>query len=145
MIQKLITNEGEGEGVEDTKKVKRILVVEDDRALHKAIIFKLERLGYVPVSAYSAEQAAEILKNSSEEIDYIWLDILLPGMDGLEFLRVIRKDPTLKDKKVTVISVSGGLMTKDRAKELGANDYIVKSDHNLGDIVNMVVAKEKSS
>ncbi|GEM_PF-2284041 len=137
MIEKSTTKEGE----DHSKKPKHILVVEDDRALHKAIIFKLKRLGHFPISAYSAEEATEILKKSSEEIDFIWLDILLPGMDGLEFLRLMRKNPALKDKKVTVISVSGGLMMKDRAMELGADDYIVKSDHNLSDIVNMVVEK----
>lgn len=136
MTQELIKNKEGG-----TRKAKCILVVEDDIALHRAIVFKLKRLGYLPVSAYSAEQAAEILKDSAEQIDFIWLDILLPGMDGLEFLRILKKDPALKDKKVTIISVSGGLMTKDKAMELGANDYIIKSDHNLSDIVNLVIEK----
>ena len=125
----------------DGKEMKRILVVEDDRALHRAIVFKLKRAGCTPISAYSAEEATEILKNSSNEIDFIWLDILLPGMDGIEYLRILKKDPATKDKMVTIISVSDGLITRDRAMELGANDYIVKSNYNLSDIVKLVVEK----
>ena len=70
----------------------------------------------------------------------IWLDLLLPGMNGIEFLAEIRKDPVLKDKKVVICSVSGRQESKSIAHELGVADYLVKSDYALNDLVSKVVS-----
>jgi len=116
---------------------KTILVIEDDIALNEAIKMKLEKAGYNVISVLTAEEAIPILEN--QPIDFIWLDILLPGMSGLEFLRVIRQKPLLKDKKVAVVSVSGSFGTKEEAKKWGIVDYIVKSEYKLNDIVARII------
>lgn len=117
--------------------MKNVLVIEDEQALNNAIKMKLEKKGYKVVSVLTAEEAIPILEN--QDIDFIWLDILLPGMNGLEFLRVIRQKPLLKDKKVAVVSVSGSFGTKAEAKKYGIVDYVVKSEYKLEDIIERII------
>ena len=116
--------------------MKTILVIEDEQALNNAITMKLKKRGYNVFSVTTAEEALPILEK--EEINFVWLDILLPGMTGLEFLGIIRKKPLLKDKKVAIVSVSGSYGVKEEAKRLGAVDYIVKSEYKLDDIIDRV-------
>ena len=118
--------------------MKTILVVEDDKALNQAVVLKLKRKGYNPVSVFTAEDAMKVLEEGADKIDFIWLDILLPGMSGLDFLRLIRENQKLKDKKVAIVSVSGGDDKQKEAKGLGVVDYIIKSNYNLNDIIEMV-------
>ncbi len=119
--------------------MKTVLIVEDEKALNEAIKMKLEKKGYKALSVLTAEEAIPVLEK--QNVDFIWLDILLPGMNGLEFLRVIRERPSLKDKKVAVVSVSGSYGTKEQAKNLGAIDYIVKSEYKLDDIIARVASE----
>ncbi|HEX8994351.1 MAG TPA: response regulator, partial [Candidatus Paceibacterota bacterium] len=76
---------------------KRVLVIEDDRALNRAIVFKLQKKGYDVVSVFSAEEGLIVLE-SGKRIDFIWLDLLLPGMNGIDFLRKVRGEESLRDK-----------------------------------------------
>ena len=115
---------------------KTVLVVEDEQSLNNAITIKLKKRGYNVFSVTTAEEAIPILEK--ENIDFIWLDILLPGMTGLEFLGIIRKKPLLKDIKTAIVSVSGSFGVKEEAKKLGAVDYIVKSEYKLDDIIDRV-------
>lgn len=117
---------------------KTILVVEDDKALNQAVVLKLQRKGYNPVSVFTAEDAMKVLEIEADKIDFIWLDILLPGMSGLDFLKLVRENQKLKEKKVAIVSVSGGYEKQKEAKDLGVVDYIIKSNYNLNDIIEMV-------
>lgn len=123
-----------------TKKHKTILLVEDDRALNRAIVFKLEQDGHKVITTYSAEDALDILEKETTHPDIIWLDFLLSGMNGIEFLREIRRRPGLKDIKVVICSVSGGEDTEKTARDLGVIDYIIKSDFNLNKLMDKVVS-----
>ncbi len=115
---------------------KTVLVVEDEPALQEAIKFKLEKRGINVMLASSGEQALEMLKQKRPQL--IWLDILLPGINGLEVLEKIRQDNQLKDLAVIMVSVSAGPEKIKRAQEMKALDYIVKSDYKLDDIVEKV-------
>ena len=119
-------------------RTKTILLVEDDKALNRAVTFKLEQKGHIVISTFDAEAAFEALKNRPE-IELIWLVIRLPGMDGLSFLSEIRKRPEGKDKKVVICSVSGGANAEQVGKSLGIVDYLVKSDYDLDTLVDKVV------
>lgn len=118
---------------------KTILIVEDEVPLNEAIKLKLEKRGYRALQAFNAEQGVEILKK--EKPDFIWLDFLLPGMNGLEFLEHIRKDPAHRDAKVAIVSVSADFHKRQAAEALGVVDYIIKADHRLDDIVTRIVAR----
>lgn len=115
---------------------KTILVVEDEQALQEAIKLKLQKEGINVVTASSGEDAVGYLKK--EKPNLVWLDVLLPGMNGLEVLRKIREDFKMKDLPVVVISVSAGQEKIKQALSLGAADYIVKSGYNLIEIINKV-------
>ena len=115
---------------------KTILVIEDEIPLGEAIKLKLEKKGYRVIYTTQAEEGIRILQ--SENVDCIWLDIRLPGMDGIQFLELLRKNEVLKAKRVVVVSVSGTFDTKEEAEKLGVDDYIVKSEHTLDAIVTRV-------
>ena len=117
---------------------KKILVVEDEKTLCEAIKIKLDKKGVKNYIVNSAEEAIEFLKNDG--IDLIWLDIRLPKMNGLEFLKLIKSNPQWKDKKVVIVSVSGSYEMMEKAKDYGAIDYIVKSELTLDNIINRVIA-----
>lgn len=116
---------------------KRVLVIEDDRALNRAIVFKLQKKGYDVVSVFSAEEGLIVLE-SGKRIDFIWLDLLLPGMNGIDFLRKVRSEESLRDKRVAIVSVSGGEDKMRQARELGPVDYVIKSDYSINDLVERV-------
>lgn len=117
---------------------KRILIVEDEQPLQQAIRIKLKTTSFEGLFVSSAEEAFELI--SKETVDLIWLDILLPGMDGLAFLEKIRQYPKWKSLPVVVISVSGGPEKMKQAFNLKANDYLVKSDYRLEDLIVRVSA-----
>ncbi len=119
---------------------KTILLLEDDKALNRAVVLKLEQGGNRVISTMRAEDALGVLRSEHLPIDIIWLDLLLPGMNGIEFLAEIRKNPEWKDIKVVICSVSGREESKEIARGLGVVDYLVKSDYSLDVIVGKVLS-----
>lgn len=81
----------------------RLLVVEDDIHIARLLELVLEKAGYAVTVAHRAEDARELLRR--EEPDAILLDVILPGISGLDFLREVRADP--KWSGHTVIMMSG--------------------------------------
>ncbi|MBI2451181.1 MAG: response regulator [Parcubacteria group bacterium] len=118
------------------ENVKTILVVEDEKALNSIIVERLKEKGFKTFSAFTAEEAMNSLK--TEKIDLIWLDLRLPKMSGFDFLKKLRGEPELKDKKVVVVSVSGTFDTKDEVKKLSVLEYFVKSEWKLDNLINEV-------
>ncbi len=121
------------------KETKTVLLVEDDTALNHAVTFKLGQKGIPVIATTCAEDALQALKDNPQ-IDIIWLDFLLPGMNGLEFLKELRRHSEFKNKKVVICSVSGRSDDNSLWKELGAIDYLVKSDYNINDLVDKVIS-----
>ncbi|MFI5348913.1 MAG: response regulator transcription factor [Elusimicrobiota bacterium] len=99
----------------------RILIVEDEKDLVRLIRRKLERCGYRVLSAGDAESALNLAREASPAL--ILLDVVLPAMDGLTFLRQLRKE-----SRIPVVLLSGRASDVDRILGLkaGADDYIVK-------------------
>jgi len=119
-----------------TPDPKLVLLVEDEASLQEAAKLKLTQLGVPVILARSGEEALGVLKTTLPAL--IWLDLLLPGMNGLELLRTVKSDPRLKDIPVVVVSVSGGEQKIKEAMALNAADYIVKSQYPLKEIVERV-------
>lgn len=113
---------------------KTILVVEDEKFLRDLIILKLEKSGYRALPAANADEGLEILKK--EKPDVIWLDLLLPGMNGLEFAEKVKSGEKTKDIPIVMVSVSGGADVIEKAFAIGVSDYIVKSQYNLDRIIS---------
>ncbi len=120
---------------------KKILVVEDEKALSKAIHLKFEQLGFQNIIVCDmAEDALVVLEREGDSIGLIWLDLLLPQMNGVEFLEKIRKMERFKDIPVIVVSASGSPDTIDRVKGYGIHEYFVKSNYTLQEIIMRVPA-----
>ncbi|MDY6835312.1 MAG: response regulator transcription factor [Chloroflexota bacterium] len=100
-----------------------VLVVEDSREVVDAVslCFELRWPGANVVSTSEGEQVLELIQK--EPPDVIILDLVLPGIDGFEVLRQIRRQSNVP---VVILSVKGDEMDKVRGLELGADDYIVK-------------------
>jgi CheY-like chemotaxis protein len=113
-----------------------ILVVEDDLALADAIVTKLMHVGFTPVSKASGEAAITWMENSTP--DFIWLDMLLPGMSGIDFLEYLRKHEQFREIPVLMVSVFTGPEKIKRAFELNIIDFVSKSDHDIKDVVGQV-------
>lgn len=116
--------------------MKKILIIEDDSFIAKAYQIKLERLGYEVWLASDGKEGLEILEQRLP--DLILLDLVMPKMDGFAFLEKIKADPKLKQIPVIVSSNLGQSEDMTRAKSLGANDYIVKTNMSLAELVKKV-------
>jgi DNA-binding response OmpR family regulator len=101
---------------------RRILVVEDDRTLRQALIFNLEREGYEARSAVDGEQALAAIRDGG--LDLVLLDLMLPGMTGLEVLRTARAEGN--DTPIVILSAKGGEVDRVVGLKVGADDYIPK-------------------
>jgi two-component system alkaline phosphatase synthesis response regulator PhoP len=101
---------------------RRILVVEDDRTLRQALTFNLSREDYDVRVAVDGEQALAAARDAS--LDLILLDIMLPGMSGLEVLRVIRGEGVTTP--VIVVSAKGEEIDRVVGLKVGADDYVPK-------------------
>lgn len=110
-----------------------ILVIEDEEALQDAIRLKLGSAGYTVVSAMTAESGLKELENLVPNL--IWLDLLLPGMGGFQFLERLRSEERWKKLPVMVVSVSASPEKIHQAFQLNVVDYVVKSQYRLEDIV----------
>lgn len=118
-----------------------ILIIDDD-LLNRTLLSKLLSDSYKTLEAGNGELGLEILKKHSHEIACILLDIVMPVMDGYEFLETMRKDPQHKDIPVLVISSDKERDAEKKCFELGAWDFIRKPFNEtmvklrIGSIIN---------
>lgn len=123
---------------EENKGVKKIvLVVEDDLLLVQAYKIKLEKEGMEILMATNGKEALTFLEKDPPNV--VLLDLLLPGLNGFEFLSAVRKNE--KWKSVPVIILTNLTQSEENlkiAKDLGAVDYIVKAEIKIGDIIEKV-------
>ncbi len=102
--------------------MKTILVIDDEQSIRQSLKGILQDEGYRPLFAESGEDGLSLLREESP--DLILLDIWLPGMDGLETLRLIRED--FPEQLVIMMSGHGTIETAVKATKLGAYDFIEK-------------------
>jgi two-component system alkaline phosphatase synthesis response regulator PhoP len=101
---------------------RRLLLVEDDPTLRQALTFNLTREGYEVTSAADGEAALEAAR--SDRLDLILLDVMLPGMSGVEVLRVLRREGVATP--VIILSAKGDEIDRVVGLKVGADDYIAK-------------------
>lgn len=99
-----------------------VLIVEDEVLQARSVKRSLERHGYEVLMAPTAEQGSELVQ--CYHPDVVLLDLRLPGMDGLEMLKVMRD--TQENLSVIVVTAYGKVQTAVEAMRLGAYDYITK-------------------
>ena len=105
-----------------------ILLVEDDDLDIISVQRSLKKLEseYVLLTAYNGIEALDVLKNLDALPDVILLDLNMPKMNGIEFLRILRADKELKNIRVFIMTTSSEGADRDLAEALGISGYIIK-------------------
>ena len=101
---------------------RRLLLVEDDPTLRQALAFNLTREGYEVTAVADGEAALEAAQ--SERLDLVLLDVMLPGMSGVEVLRVLRREGIATP--VIILSAKGDEIDRVVGLQVGADDYVAK-------------------
>jgi DNA-binding response OmpR family regulator len=99
----------------------KVLIVEDDHILNDTLRYNFEREGYQVSAAADGRQALELAEH--ERPDAIILDVMLPGLDGFEVLRALRRDSTVP---ILMLTAKDEEIDKVVGLELGADDYLTK-------------------
>lgn len=113
--------------------MKHILVIEDDSQLRDALSRKLAKSNFTVSTASDGEEALRVLETLTP--DLILLDLIMPKKDGFAVLEAIKKTPALKNIPVIIASNLGQKGDRDKGLQLGAKDFIIKSDTSLTDMV----------
>ncbi len=104
--------------------MKRVLIVEDEEAIREFEAINLKRVGYTTVEAGSGEEALDIYDNDVEGFDIALLDVMMPGMDGFQLCKEIRKrNPAIG---IIMLTAKSQEMDKISGLMIGADDYITK-------------------
>lgn len=98
-----------------------VLICDDSDAIHESLTSYFGEQGFQVISAYDGESA--LAKLRSNPVDVVLLDIMLPGMDGYEVCREIRKS---SDVYIIMLSAKGEELDRVLGLELGADDYVAK-------------------
>lgn len=113
-----------------------VLVVEDDSFLRKLLCDKLRREGFELFEATDGQQALDFLKDNRPVL--MLLDLMMPGIDGFQVLEAVRRDERIKDIPVIVLSNVGEKQMIERARQLGADDYLIKAHFVLDEIIERI-------
>lgn len=114
----------------------RIALIEDDQTLSKFMFEELSEAGFEVKQAFDGEEGLELIR--SMKPDLVLLDIVMPKKTGLQVLEALRQDPITKAIPVIIISMTSTDDAIKHGMQLGANDYFVKSQHPIGEIVDKV-------
>jgi two-component system alkaline phosphatase synthesis response regulator PhoP len=102
----------------------KILVVDDEEHIQELIKFNLEKNGYKVILSDNGIDAIKLAKEHLPQL--MLLDLMLPGMDGLDVCKEIRKDSSMSNMPIIMITAKGEEIDKIIGLELGADDYITK-------------------
>jgi DNA-binding response OmpR family regulator len=108
----------------DGNKKKKLLIVEDDFYIRDLYTLHAKLMNFDFTTAVDGEDALEKIK--SIKPDLVLLDLMLPKIDGLGVLRMIKADPTYAEVKFIITTNVDNQTTKEEAKRLGALDYLLK-------------------
>jgi DNA-binding response OmpR family regulator len=109
--------------------MKKIIVLEDEQVLQKALSIELLGAGFEVLSALDGEAGLALVKK--ELPDLVLLDLTMPKMNGFDVLKNLKEDATTKSIPVIILSNLGQDEDKEKGLSLGATDYYVKSSTDL--------------
>jgi two-component system alkaline phosphatase synthesis response regulator PhoP len=122
----------------------KVLLVEDDPMIVRMYERKLTHEGYELALAYNGEEGLEALKKSRPDI--VLLDVMMPKMNGLEMLKIVKNDPQYANVPIIILTnLSDHPEDVEKCKELGATDYWVKANIRLDELAERIesILKEK--
>jgi CheY-like chemotaxis protein len=116
---------------------KKILIIEDEEIILDLLQKKLNREGYEVLVARDGDEGLMAVREGRP--DLILLDMVMPKMGGFEVMEEIGKDPELKKIPIIIISNSGQPVELDKAKELGARDWLIKTEFDPQEVIDKVI------
>ena len=118
-----------------SSKTKKLLVVDDEELVRKMVTLWFEREGF---SVIAADNGTDGLRLAiQEKPDVVLLDIMMPGLHGFEVCKKIREHPQLSKTIVIMTSARSYKPDLEKAKELGADDFVIKPSDSA-DLLNTV-------
>lgn len=115
---------------------KKVVIVEDDDHISKVYEIKFAKEGIKAVVARDGEEGVAVIL--AEKPDMIILDLMVPKKDGFAVLEEIKKSPDIVNTPVIVLSNLGQKVDQERALALGANEYLVKVNQPIQEIIDKV-------
>lgn len=122
--------------MQEKKSKKIVFVIEDDTFLVQAYQIKLKKEGIEVWVATDGEEALKFLKKDPPNL--ILLDIMLPKINGFSVLEEIKKNEKWKNTPVIILSNLGQQQDIEKGKSLGVNDYIVKANARINEVVEKI-------
>lgn len=113
-----------------------ILFIEDERSLQRTFRDLLEDEGYEIISAMDGEEGLKDAKK--EQPDLILLDLILPKLHGFKVLEKLKSNEETEDIPVIILTNLEAADDVQKALEMGVTTYLVKSDYELGEVLNKV-------
>ncbi len=112
---------------------KKILLVEDDESLASMYTMRLEAEGFTLKRVANGEEALAAAMEYHPNL--ILLDVMMPKVSGFDVLDILRNTPEIANIKIIMLTALGQDVDKQRAKDMGADDYLVKSQVVIADVI----------
>lgn len=122
----------------DNQTQKKVLLVEDDDSLASVYVTRLEAEGFIIKRVPNGEDA--LAAAIEFKPDLILLDVMMPKVSGFDVLDILRNTPETANTQVIMLTALSQESDKKRAEELGVDDYLVKSQVVIADVVEKVKA-----
>ncbi|MBS1797592.1 MAG: response regulator transcription factor [Acidobacteria bacterium] len=104
----------------------QILIIEDDSDIAESLQYNFRREGFLPVIAESGEKGLRLALNEKNPPSLIVLDLMLPGMSGMELCRRLRREPLTEKTPIIMLTAKASESDKISGLDIGADDYIIK-------------------
>lgn len=104
----------------------QILIVEDDYDIAESLQYNFRREGFSPVVAESGEKGLRLALNEKSPPSLIILDLMLPGMSGMELCRRLRREPLTAKTPIIMLTAKASESDRITGLEIGADDYVIK-------------------
>lgn len=114
----------------------KILLVEDDEALAQMYTLRLEAEGFDVQHVANGEDALSTAVKYHP--DLILLDVMMPKISGFDVLDILRNTPETSNMRIIMLTALGQAKDKERAESLGVDDYLVKSQVVIADVVERI-------
>ncbi len=105
-------------------KQQKVLVVDDEPFICRSLSFVLRKENYEVFEARNGEEALEAIR--THRPDLVFLDVMMPKVNGFEVTRQVKSDPELKNTKIILLTAKGQDSDRETGRKLGADDYMTK-------------------
>jgi DNA-binding response OmpR family regulator len=122
--------------MENTQPPARILLVEDDDSLANVYITRLQAEGFDVRRVANGEDA--LAATISYKPNLVLLDVMMPKVSGFDVLDILRNTPETANLKIILLTALSQESDKERAKALGVDDYLVKSQVVIADVIERI-------